>query len=435
MMHQRDDTMNTYLKMTILLAATLAIGKGCTMSETAYDDPTNQARIELASAPVDSDEAIILAEAITKAEGLDDTQRDALLSDALNRASKARDFTINDESPLPEGWPAPSLPGLVRVKTYPPTREARVEQGDSGNGQFMTLFDHIKEEEIAMTAPVVMEHEDEIANGQPQAMAFLYRQPDQAQAGEFGSVNVVNTPPMTVVSVGLMGAYKTSEQQAARTELDAWLEEHPEWIATGDVRVLGYNSPFMLPWKKYSEVQIPIAPATEEEQTMNQELDRAIFAGGCFWGVEHQLQLLPGVQTVVSGYIGGEGANPTYEDICTGQTGHAEAVEVLFDPAQTSYEQVARRFFEIHDPTQLDRQGPDVGTQYRSAVFYLDDAQKQTTERLIAELRANGYDVVTRVVSASEFFNAEDYHQDYLNKHPERYSCHVRVERFDTPSE
>ena len=164
------------------------------------------------------------------------------------------------------------------------------------------------------------------------------------------------------------------------------------------------------------------------------DLGRGIFAAGCFWGVEHHLAELPGVISVTNGYTGGDTLNPTYEEICTGQTGHAEAVEVIFDPAMVSYEDVARRFFEIHDPTQLDRQGPDVGTQYRSAVFYLDDEQKQTAEMLITELQANGYEVVTRVVPATTFYSAEEYHQDYLDNHPGRYSCHVRVPRFDTPA-
>ena len=163
----------------------------------------------------------------------------------------------------------------------------------------------------------------------------------------------------------------------------------------------------------------------------NADLGRGIFAAGCFWGVEHHLAELPGVISVESGYTGGDTLNPTYEEICTGETGHAEAVEVVYDPQVISYEEVARRFFEIHDPTLLDRQGPDVGTQYRSAAFYLNDTQKHTIEQLIVELRANGYDVVTAVVPATEFYPAEDYHQDYIEKHPERYICHERVLRFD----
>lgn len=161
---------------------------------------------------------------------------------------------------------------------------------------------------------------------------------------------------------------------------------------------------------------------------------KAVFAGGCFWGVEHLFRQEPGVLSVRSGYTGGHTDHPSYEQVCSGTTGHAEAVEILFDPAQVSYEHLARIFFEIHDPTQVNRQGPDRGTQYRSAVFYLDEEQKETVEKLIAELRSKGYDVATQVVPASTFWPAEDYHQDYFEKHPSRAVCHARVPRFDTPA-
>lgn len=164
-------------------------------------------------------------------------------------------------------------------------------------------------------------------------------------------------------------------------------------------------------------------------------LQRAIFAGGCFWGVEHLLGEMPGVLTIRSGYTGGKTDKPTYEQVCTGKTGHAEAVEILFDPAKVSYEQLARRFFEIHDPTQSNRQGPDVGTQYRSAIFHTNREQKETAERLIGLLRARGYDVVTEVVPASMFWAAEEYHQDYFARHPDRPSCHRPVDRFGPTSQ
>ncbi len=159
-------------------------------------------------------------------------------------------------------------------------------------------------------------------------------------------------------------------------------------------------------------------------------LERAIFAGGCFWGVEHLLRQTPGVIAVRSGYTGGTTQRPTYQQVCTGRTGHAEAVEILFDPAKVTYERLAREFFEIHDPTTLNRQGPDAGTQYRSAVFFTRPAQKETIERLIGILKERGYKVVTQVEPAATFWPAEDYHQDYLGKHPERPSCHIPVKRF-----
>lgn len=161
--------------------------------------------------------------------------------------------------------------------------------------------------------------------------------------------------------------------------------------------------------------------------------EEAIFAGGCFWGVEHYFQQVKGVASVTSGYIGGHAARPDYRQVCTGKTGHAEAVRVVFDPAEVSYERLARLFFEIHDPTQLNRQGPDRGTQYRSAVFYLSKRQMDITEKLITELLARGYKVVTQVQAATDFYPAEDYHQDYFEKHPQRAACHSRVPRFDSP--
>ncbi|RPI62430.1 MAG: peptide-methionine (S)-S-oxide reductase, partial [Planctomycetaceae bacterium] len=129
------------------------------------------------------------------------------------------------------------------------------------------------------------------------------------------------------------------------------------------------------------------------------------------------------------GYTGGTKDKPTYKEVCTGTTGHAESVEILFDPAKVSYEKLARMFFEIHDPTQMNRQGPDTGSQYRSAVFYTTDEQKKTAESLIAILRQRGYKVVTEVKPASTFWAAEEYHQDYITKHP-GMTCHVPVNRF-----
>ena len=158
---------------------------------------------------------------------------------------------------------------------------------------------------------------------------------------------------------------------------------------------------------------------------------KAVFAGGCFWGVEYHFQKVDGVKTVKSGYTGGDKENPTYKEVSSGRTGHAEAVEVEYDPSVVSYEKLAKLFFEIHDPTQLNRQGPDMGSQYRSAVFYTNDEQKKVTEKLIAELKANDYDVVTQLEPASEFYPAEDYHQDYYEKTGKQPYCHVYQKRFN----
>lgn len=156
----------------------------------------------------------------------------------------------------------------------------------------------------------------------------------------------------------------------------------------------------------------------------------AYFAGGCFWGVEHYLEQLDGVVSVESGYMGGHVESPTYEQVTSHTTGHLEAVEVRFDPARISYEAVAKRFFEIHDPTQADGQGPDIGPQYLSAVFYTSPEQKQTTERLIDVLKARGYAVVTAVRPAERFWKAEAYHQDYYVNTGKTPYCHARVKRF-----
>lgn len=153
---------------------------------------------------------------------------------------------------------------------------------------------------------------------------------------------------------------------------------------------------------------------------------RAIFAGGCFWGVEYWMERQPGVVSATSGYTGGHLDHPSYEDLHRGGTGHAEAVEVLFDPLATDFETLAKVFFEIHDPTQVDGQGPDVGPEYRSAIFYIDNEQKAIAERLIAELGAKGLAVVTEVVPAGVFWPAEDYHQDYFTLRKTTPTCHFR---------
>jgi len=166
------------------------------------------------------------------------------------------------------------------------------------------------------------------------------------------------------------------------------------------------------------------------EQTDTPATDTAIFAGGCFWGVEYYMQKAPGVISTVVGYIGGKGDHPSYQEVCTRLTGYAEAIKVTFDPTKTSFEEVAKLFFEIHDPTQVDRQGPNIGDQYRSAVFYLNDAQKTTTQKLLAQLEQKGLKVATKVVPATKFWMAEEYHQDYYTKKDETPYCHKYVKRF-----
>ncbi len=158
--------------------------------------------------------------------------------------------------------------------------------------------------------------------------------------------------------------------------------------------------------------------------------ERAYFAGGCFWGTEHLLEQQKGVISAVSGYMGGTKENPTYREVCDGTTGHAETVEVVFDPTRTDYETLARYFFEIHDPTQIDRQGPDIGDQYRSAIFVTSAEQRAVIEKLIGLLKTKGYKVVTEIANADKFWPAEQYHQDYYNYTGKEPYCHFYTKRF-----
>lgn len=153
----------------------------------------------------------------------------------------------------------------------------------------------------------------------------------------------------------------------------------------------------------------------------------AVLAGGCFWGMEDILRTIPGVIETEVGYTGGTTSNATYPDVRTGRTGHAESIRVVFDPDRVSYEHILGVFFRMHDPTTPNRQGNDVGTQYRSAIFYLDEEQRKTAEAVKARVDASGKwkrPIVTEIVKAGEFWAAEEYHQDYLEKNPGGYTCH-----------
>lgn len=157
---------------------------------------------------------------------------------------------------------------------------------------------------------------------------------------------------------------------------------------------------------------------------------KAYFAGGCFWGTEHYFKQAEGVLSTTVGYMGGHTKNPTYRQVCNENTGHAETVEVAFDPTRTTFEAIAKLFFEIHDPTQADGQGPDIGDQYRSVVFYTDDEQKKTAQRLVSLLKEKGLNVVTQIVPAETFWPGEEYHQDYYEKTGKKPYCHFHTRRF-----
>ncbi|HEY3853316.1 MAG TPA: bifunctional methionine sulfoxide reductase B/A protein [Verrucomicrobiae bacterium] len=155
--------------------------------------------------------------------------------------------------------------------------------------------------------------------------------------------------------------------------------------------------------------------------------ETAVLAGGCFWGMENILRQIPGVTKTTVGYTGGTVDNPTYEMVCANMTGHAEAVQIVFDPSKLSYEQLLGFFFRMHDPTTLNQQENDRGSQYRSAIFYTSEAQRQTAERVKAQVDKSGKwkkPVVTEITAASTFYPAEEYHQDYLVKNPGGHNCH-----------
>ena len=173
------------------------------------------------------------------------------------------------------------------------------------------------------------------------------------------------------------------------------------------------------------------AKTGEFDSTASLSKQEAIFAAGCFWGVEHMFRKVVGVIDVICGYTGGFVENPTYQQVCTGKTGHAESVLVIYDPNIVGYEELVRYFFEIHDPTQIGGQGPDIGDQYRSEIFYLNEEQKSIAEKIIKELIEKGINVVTKVTKASKFYKAENYHQSYYDKTKKEPYCHFRRNVFD----
>jgi peptide-methionine (S)-S-oxide reductase len=190
-------------------------------------------------------------------------------------------------------------------------------------------------------------------------------------------------------------------------------------LVTPDQALPGRNQPMVVP-ERHFVLGTPLRPPFPAGTV------RAVFAMGCFWGAERDFWTLPGVYTTAVGYTGGFTPNPTYEEVCSGRTGHAEAVLVVFDPVERPYDEMLRTFWEHHDPTQGMRQGNDVGTQYRSAIYYEDDAQRAAAEasrdRYQAALREAGHGTITtEIAAAGEFFYAEDYHQQYLAKNPLGY--------------
>lgn len=185
-----------------------------------------------------------------------------------------------------------------------------------------------------------------------------------------------------------------------------------------------------IPYYKLNKKKLMLIFDKNINSCKSEENEIAIFAGGCFWGVEHLMQRQNGVITVENGYIGGTTENPTYEEVCEDIGGHAEAVRILFNRNKTNFETLAKIFFEIHDPTQFNRQGPDVGIQYRSEIFYLSENQKLIAEKLINILKEKGLDVKTKLTPATTFYPAEAYHQDYYQRKGTQPYCHIYTKRF-----
>lgn len=158
----------------------------------------------------------------------------------------------------------------------------------------------------------------------------------------------------------------------------------------------------------------------------------AYFAGGCFWGVEHLMQQQAGVIHVIAGFMGGQVNNPSYAQVCQGKTGHVETVEVLYDQSLVTFEELAKLFFEIHDPTQNNGQGADLGSQYQSVLFYSNDSEKHVGEKLILQLQQMGLNVATQLTAASTFWKADSFHQDYYQKNGGEPYCHRHIKRFDS---
>ncbi len=171
--------------------------------------------------------------------------------------------------------------------------------------------------------------------------------------------------------------------------------------------------------------------STKATQEKVSSLKRAYFAGGCFWGVEYYLEKIEGVKKVSSGFMGGKVKDPTYYQVVRTDTGHLETVEVVYDPSKVTYETLAKTFFEIHDPTQTDGQGPDIGDQYLSAIFVSTQDERKVVAGLIEILESKGLKIATQVLGKTPFYKAEEYHQDYYDRKGGTPYCHRKVNRFD----
>jgi peptide methionine sulfoxide reductase msrA/msrB len=199
-----------------------------------------------------------------------------------------------------------------------------------------------------------------------------------------------------------------------------------QFVPVENMEKEGYGQ-YLEPFVKAGLVKASTQATSGNDPKAAAKTEVATFAGGCFWGMEEILRKIPGVISTRVGYTGGTTKNPTYKQVCTGTTGHAEALEITFDPTKTSYEKMLSVFFRMHDPTTLNQQHNDIGTQYRSAIFYHDDEQKKVAEAVKDKFNRSGRfkkPIVTEITKAGPFYEAEDYHQKYLEKNPGGYNCH-----------
>lgn len=337
------------------------------------------------------------------------------------------------EADLPEGFPQPGPLNEIAIKQYPAYRLAQAE-GDV----FWPLFQHIKRNKIDMTAPVEFDlKQDERFSDDPleiKTTAFLYGSQDLGELGleKDSNIKVIDVEAMTVVSYAFTGDPKKSRLDKIREKIENYLKEHEEYARSGDYRLFAYHSPMVPRDKRWHELQLPVRKMTteaeatketkQEEKDKNMATKEIVLAGGCFWCTEAVFENVKGVKDVISGYAGGDEKTANYQAVSTGKTGHAEAIKITYDPDTVDLDEIFRIFFTIaHDPTQLNRQGPDTGTQYRSAVFYGDEDQKKATEVYIKKLTdSKKFDkpIVTTVEKLDAFYDAEDYHQDYARLNP-----------------
>jgi peptide-methionine (S)-S-oxide reductase len=288
-----------------------------------------------------------------------------------------------------------------------------------------------RSEKIAMTAPVEQE-----ASGDEWRIAFMMPAeytietlPEPLDS----SVKLKEVPGRTVAAIRYSGAWKQDRYEKHLSELRKWIEAH-DLRSAGDPVWARYDPPFK-PWfLRRNEILIPVkaAPERDKEVPVQSQSDEkagtqlATFGAGCFWCVEAVFQRLEGVLSVESGYAGGTVEDPTYEQVCSGTTGHAEVCRIRFDPAKISYATLLEVFWKTHNPTTLNRQGYDLGTQYRSVIFYHTEEQRELAEKYKKELDASGAwnrPIVTEIEPAPPFYKAEEYHQNYYNSNPGKGYC------------